>query len=248
MKKETVAFLMPCAEAVNPASVQSALTVVGSACRNGIEVKQIGLTERTLIHSARNWLSRDFLSTDCEWAFWMDSDMVLEPRTIPVMLKHARELNAQFLTGIYYQRMGEHRPVLGVNAATSSETGESMKLSDPYSHVPVAVSEHATIPFKVDMCGFGCVLLHRDVYTKMVYPYFRFLFQENKPDSYVSEDCYFCTKARELGFDIWAIPELKCGHLGQPPIITAKDFKIDHSKVAPIVGQRRELELAKEAA
>jgi len=234
-----VAFVMPCAEGVNPKAVQSALAIVANSCENGIRIKQIGITERTLIHCARNWLSKEFLATDCEWVFWMDSDMVLEARTITVMLKHAQAMNAKFLTGIYYQRMGQHRPVLGVNSATSID-GQSMKLDDEYSFVPVAVSENATVPFKVDMCGFGCVLLHRSVYDGMKYPYFRFLFMEDKPDSYISEDTYFCAKARGLGQEIWAIPELKCGHLGQPPIITAKDFVVDQNACSPISVKRGE--------
>ena len=168
--------------------------------------------------------------------------MVLEPKTLTVMLRHAKKMGGKFLSGIYYQRMGQHRPVVGVNSAVSSKDGATMQLADEYSFVPVAVSESATTPFRVDMCGFGCVLLHRSVFEGMKYPYFRFLFseEEGKSDSYISEDTYFCAKARGLGVEIWAVPELKCGHLGQPPIISAKDFVIEESSCCEIQAQRPE--------
>lgn len=236
--KPKVAFVMPCGGDVSPRVVQSALMMVSNAWENGIEVKQIGITERTLIHSARNWLSKEFLSTDCEWLFWMDSDMILEARTLYVMMAYAKRLDAKFLTGIYYQRMGAHRPVLGVNKATSLNGKANLKLEDDYSFVPVAVSENATAPFQVDMTGFGCVLLHRSVYENLKYPYFRFLFNEDKPESYISEDTYFCAKVRKAGISIYAIPELRCGHLGQNPIITAKDFQIDQAVCEEILVQR----------
>ncbi len=244
-----IAFVMPCAAGVSPRCVQSALQVVANAWENGFRVKQIGITERTLIHSARNWMSKEFLAGDAEWLFWMDSDMVLEPRTLTVMMRWADRLQAKFLSGIYYQRMGEHRPVMGVNTAQYANGG-GVLLDDEYSFMHVAVDERATIPFKVDMVGFGCVLLHRSVFDKLVYPYFRFLFNEDpkKSESYVSEDTYFCAKARKAGVDIWAIPELKCGHLGQEPVISAKDFQIVEKDCAAIKVEAHKSEPAKELA
>lgn len=245
MVEPKIAFVMPCAAGVSPRCVQSALQVVANAWENGYRVKQIGITERTLIHSARNWMAKEFLAGDADWLFWMDSDMVLEARTLTVLMRWSERLNARFLSGIYYQRMGEHRPVMGVNSA-QYESGQDLKLQDEYSFMHVAVDERATSPFKVDMVGFGCVLLHRSVFDKLKYPYFRFLFNEDKPDSYISEDTYFCAKARKVGVDIWAIPELRCGHLGQEPIITAKDFQITQKDCAPIKVRGHQQESVKE--
>lgn len=234
MSSPKVAIVMPCAEAVSPRSVQSLALMIAQACKESVDVKLIGITERTLIHSARNWLSKEFLATDCDWVFWMDSDMILEPRTIPVMLRWADKLKATFLTGIYYQRMGKFLPTIGVNSVTSD--GKTAKLPDDYSFHRVGVSEDAKIPFKVDVCGFGCVLMHRSVFDGMKYPFFRFIFNEDssKPDSYISEDTYFCSVARKNGTELWAVPELTCGHIGQAPVITARDFQPDKSALLKI--------------
>lgn len=178
------------------------------------KVEFVGVTERMLIHTARNVLADGFLKTDCPWAFWLDSDMVLPPSTINTMLRRAKELNAKFLTGVYYQRVGNHRPVIGIR-------DDRAGFKDDFSTVPVSPGIGAKTPFKVDVCGFGCVLTHRDVFAGMSSPYF----MNGRTEQWVeySEDYYFCREARRLGVDIWAIPELDCGHIGEAPLIFRKD-------------------------
>ena len=214
--KDSVALLMPCAGAVDPKVVQTALVLTSFANANGTQVRQVGVTERTLIHTARNVLAKGFLETDCEWSFWMDSDMILEPRTIPVMVQWAKRLNAKFLTGIYYQRMGNHMPVIFVRDE------KVKKYEDEYAHSCVAPPKDSKKPFLVHRTGFGCVLLHRDVLAKLEEPYFKYPYVNEKKE--LSEDFYFCIKAQKAGVDLWAIPELDCGHVGTAPIIRAKDF------------------------
>lgn len=222
--KDSVAILSPCANSVEPRAYQFAMIVASAASASGFPVRQVGVTERTLIHTARNVLANEFLATDCEWAFWLDSDMVLPANTIPVMMRWAKKLNAQFLTGIYHQRMGDHKPL----ALVRNESVVSYK--EESEHSMVIVPEGCTTPFKIHCCGFGCVLMHRDVLLKLKNPYFKYEMQEGKKE--LSEDFYFCIQARKAGIDLWAIPELACGHLGQAPIITKNDFKYDGKTVA----------------
>lgn len=212
-----IAILCPCANSVEPRALQSAMALATNAGKH-FNVEFTGITERMLIHTARNVLAEGFLQTDCEWAFWLDSDMFLPPNTIKVMMDWAKKLDAKFLTGIYYQRMGEHRPVIGIRA------DDKIDFKDEYSTVPATPSENFKTPFKIDACGFGCVLLHREVLEKMKMPYFMNGLTTSGIE--YSEDYYFCREARKRDIDIWAIPELQCGHIGQAPIIFAKDCKM----------------------
>ncbi len=212
--KGSVAVLSPCANSVEPRAYQFAMTLVAGA---GGLVRQVGVTERTLIHTARNILAQEFLNTDCEWAFWLDSDMVLPSNTIPIMLKRAKELDAKFLTGVYYQRIGDHKPLILIRDE------KAFNYKDAYGHSNVNPPEGCKTPFKVHCCGFGAVLMHRDVLTQMEYPYFKYEFIDGIKD--LSEDFYFCLEAKKRGIDLWAIPELDCRHLGQAPMIGREDFK-----------------------
>ena len=187
IKKDTIAFLMPCGGPVEPRAVQSALNLVSKAALEGFPCNFVGITDRTLIHSARNMLAKGFLEqTDCEWSFWVDSDMVLESRTIPVMMRWTHKLNAKIMTGVYYQRAGAHKPVIWNKEAHDLKGNLINKSDDAYSHFFVYPGMQQPDgkmkvciggpPFRVDVSGFGCVLVHRDVIASMNPPYFKFNF------------------------------------------------------------------------
>jgi len=223
--KDSVAVAMPCAGAVEPRVVQSMCLLSSFSTSNGYPVRFVGITERTLIHTARSFIADAFLKTECEWLFWMDSDMILEPRTIPVMINWAKKLNAKFMTGIYYQRLGKHYPLI-------LRRDGGRKYNDEYEHSWVVPNKEMKTPFKVHSCGFGCVLTHRDVFLKMEKPFFKnVFFKENKE---VSEDFYFCSRARKFGVDLWAVPELRCGHIGTSNVVYAEDFKPDMKDVGSV--------------
>lgn len=245
-KKEPVAILMPTGEVVDPEVMRSLVNVSLCAQANGHEVPILGLAQRMVVHQARNILAENFLKTKLEWAFWMDSDMILEPRTIPVMMKWAKALKAKQLTGIYYQRLGNHKPVLWKRKCVSKENGEILYESrDRYAQHFVHPGGVGGTPFQVDAAGFGCVLLHRSVIEAMKRPYFRFVEYENEKGQAVmaSEDFYFFANAKDHGFDLWAVPELRCKHLGERKQVQFEDMKLDGEEVKQIdVGERPEKE------
>ena len=59
--------------------------------------------------------------------------------------------------------------------------------------------------------GFSCVLIRTEVFTKLKYPYFKYVVYENR--SALSEDYYFCNKCNAAGYKIYADPRVHCGHL-----------------------------------
>ncbi len=59
--------------------------------------------------------------------------------------------------------------------------------------------------------GFACALVKTIVFSKLSYPYFKYVVYED--NSALSEDFYFCAQALNAGFNIYADPRVKCGHL-----------------------------------
>ena len=217
---DKVAILCPIAQVVFPDTFQSALALVGYSAAHGIAVSHVGVTERTLIETARNMLAEQFLKTDADWAFWIDSDMEWPKDTLVQLLQTAKEKNTKMVTGIYYQRGGKHWPVLWVRDP-SLENGKKAVHDNPTAY---AQNEYLgtyalpgpgrTSPFKVHAAGFGCTLIHRSVFEKMAPPFFDAI------RGVCSEDFYFFVNAQKQGFDLWANPIPELVHQGNIQKIT----------------------------
>lgn len=61
--------------------------------------------------------------------------------------------------------------------------------------------------------GMACVLIKTDVFREIPFPWF--YFEQRRDGFQSSEGYYFCEKARENGFKIWADTRVKCGHLAR---------------------------------
>lgn len=222
--KKQVAVAIPCAQVVEPRAMQSMMAVMTYAMSKGIEVAEIGVTERQMIDAARNDLAAAFLTTPIEWIFWMDSDMLFPKETLVELFKVAEEKDAKLVTGVYYQRKGNNLPVLwtrDVKLANGDIAAANDLKYKENKYVGAFTFPHPDKkePFPVHAAGFGCVLAHRSVFEKMDKPYFRFLHRQ------CSEDFYFFVNAKELGYTLWAVPALDLGHLGDAPVITKNDFQ-----------------------
>jgi len=229
VKKGSVAICIPCSGQVEPMVLTSFMRMVNHAASRGVKVNYFGQTTKQLIHTARQNLAKGFIGSDAEWSLWLDSDMILPCDTLTEMLKWANALDAKFLTGIYHQRQGNYKPLAMLNTL-KNEKGEVIKTGkDKYHSFFIDIPDEIKDAVELDLCGFGCVLIHREVFEKMPQPWFRFLFGDDvpgmKPDQYVSEDFYFCVKARELGYKIYGLPSLNLGHISDPKVITRADYK-----------------------
>jgi glycosyltransferase involved in cell wall biosynthesis len=146
-----------------------------------------------------------------EWAkrydylFSVDSDIILPKDTLVKMLAADKDV----ITGLYIQRIpGTHTLELYMDTAGGGMGNIPAELLPKDSIVEIAG------------CGFGCTLVKGDVFRKMEYPHFYYKSALTIQDT-VSEDVYFCKKARETGFRIWADTSIICNHKG--PI----EFKVE---------------------
>lgn len=221
--KREVSIAIPVAQLVDPKTLQSMMALCAYSAARGIKIHHIGVTERCMIDDARNILAEAFLRTPTEWLFWMDSDMTFPPDTLVKLFDAAEKLDAKLLTGVYYQRLGMNYPCLW-SRGEKTEKGEVTGEGDPRAKYNKYLASFAIIhpdkkePFEVHSAGFGCVLSHRSTYEMMARPWFKML-----PGT-CSEDFYFFVNAKDLGFKLWAVPDIDLGHIGEAPIVTKKDF------------------------
>ena len=62
-------------------------------------------------------------------------------------------------------------------------------------------------------CGFGCVLVKKEVFAAVGYPQFEY-HPALDHNNTISEDTDFCKKAIAKGFKLWCDPSVRCGHIG----------------------------------
>jgi len=65
---------------------------------------------------------------------------------------------------------------------------------------------------KVDACGCGCVLIKREVFSKIEKPYFKFISNDDGK-LLMSETFYFYKKLFEKKIDVFVHKNMSCGHL-----------------------------------
>ena len=140
-----------------------------------------------------------------EWAkrydylFSVDSDIVLPKDSLKKML----EADKDIISGLYIQRI------------PNTHTLE-VYMVDPNGgiiNIPYELLKPHNGLVEIAGCGFGCCLVKGDVFRAMEYPHFFYKSAINHKDT-VSEDIYFCKKARDLNFKVWVDTTIICDHKG----------------------------------
>lgn len=68
-------------------------------------------------------------------------------------------------------------------------------------------------PFEIQYAGFGCVLIRREVLDQMGFPWFREDYGNQNGEWNITEDIFFCDKARRAGFTVYGVADVVCGHV-----------------------------------
>lgn len=133
---------------------------------------------------------------------WLDDDMTFPPDTLERLLKHKL-------------------PIVGANCTTRA-----------LPIIPVAVKNNERIPSagksgveRIDQVGLAVMLTETSVFDRVPLPWFLMEWDQQYPDTYCSEDMYFCRKAKKAGFQVAIDHDLsqQIGHIGE--------IEFDHSMI-----------------
>lgn len=155
----------------------------------------------------RNIAVSQFLETPgYEWLMMIDDDTTVPADCIEKMLAVGQPV----VTGMQPLMLpmeGESRYHLVANVMRFPTS------SDSRPHWPDWLTwQPPAEPFKVFHCGFGCVLVKREVFEKTGFPWFREDYGDAWGRNNITEDIWFCDHVRRAGYDIWCQPSVVCGH------------------------------------
>jgi hypothetical protein len=149
------------------------------------------------IDQVRNLIA-DWVVKGFDYLFSVDSDIAFAPDTLQKLLAHDKDL----VSGLYIQRKpGQH----------------ILELYEPNEQGGVSNIPYDKIKgrglVKIAGCGFGCVLVKTQVLRTIGYPQFKYHSAIDHKNT-ISEDVYFCRRAKETGFELWADTSILCRHIG----------------------------------
>ena len=133
-----------------------------------------------------------------DYTLCVDSDIVLPKDALVRLLATGKDI----VGGIYSQRLPERK--LEVYYITQS---------GGFNNIPYWDIKNKGL-VEVGAIGFGCVLISKAAFNKIAYPHF--VYTDAIDHKYtISEDIYFCKKARDFGFSIWALSDMVLPHIGK---------------------------------
>ena len=189
-----VFIAIPCMDTLSAKFAQCLVNLVNHKRDFDVEV---GFHIGSLVYDSRNKLAERAINSDADYVLWLDSDMTFVPDTLAMMLDTLKKNNYEILTGMYFRRRPPFTPTL-FEELRILPTGTVTK---EFDEIPDEI-------FEVAGCGFGCVLMSRNVLWNV--------FCQNgnmfSPINGVGEDLSFCWRARRCGHKIYCDPTIALGH------------------------------------
>lgn len=160
---------------------------------------------RTMIDTARNMLVQKALEdVTTTHLLMIDDDMTFKHDFLMNLLSH----DVDIVGGLAFKRTADYQPCV------------YLKRKGTEDHFPILPQVFQ----EVDAIGTGGILIKREVFEKIPYPYFETWYNKNNPEQHFSVDFDFCIKAKKTGFKIFVDPSSEMGHIGETPIITKETF------------------------
>ena len=213
------------------------------ASTHKIPLKYYFLFNESLVQRARNYIADEFLRSDCTHLLFIDSDIGFSARDVIGLIAVALQDKDNFniVTGPYPKKtIAWEKVAKAAQLGMADENPfELEKYTADYVFNPVKKQANFQVsePLEVGEAGTGFMLIPRKVFEdyRAAYPELSY-----KPDHartenfdgernitaffdciidpktrrYLSEDYFFCQKAREIQKRVWMCPWMQINHVG----------------------------------
>jgi predicted O-methyltransferase YrrM len=174
-------------EALASAGIQSALLILEGNCH---------------VDDARNSIVRDFLESDCSDLVFLDADVTWEPKGLVALCERDEDI----VGGVYpYRREGSDN--MPVRMMDGGEVRDGLREVEGLPTGFMKIKRHVLEKMSED----------RPWYFDKIYQT-RLLFNRSEPDENHTRwggDLDFCRRWRELGGKIYALEDLRLGHVAK---------------------------------
>lgn len=227
------------------ANFAQSIAYLAAKCVNlGIQLQMFVLTNESLITRARNYIADEFLRSNATHLMFIDSDVGFNPDDVITLLAlQGEETPYDVIGGAYPKKnISWEKIVHAVNKGfADKDPNELAKFVGDYVFNPVGGSGviHIGSPTEVSELGTGFMMIRRSTFEKYKAVYGNqymykpdhvrtanfdgtreimcFFNAEIDPVSkrYLSEDYFFCQKARQADMKVWLCPWMQLTHAGK---------------------------------
>lgn len=169
---------------------------------------------------ARNAMVEEFLSTDCDILWFLDSDIVPPPDCIELITLNQDNWLA---AGLPYAVFITPEKELGKQVVYCIYNGCNGK-SMGTANLPASGVEF------VDGLATGCMFLKREVFSKLEKPYFKFVYDNESRDILCGEDLDFCIRLNALGIRFLTDYSKVCSHFKEVNLLEVNNYAMHYAK------------------
>ncbi len=166
------------------------------------------LCHRIFHDAAREGVVQEFLDTDCDILWMMDSDIVPPKHVLDLVTMHGDQWQcAGAPYPIFMAQPGEAQRQVVITA---------YKAIDPHPETKKPRLAPCAVPNEgmdwVDGLATGCLFIKREVFEKLERPFFEFKYDKITRQPVEGEDIGFCLKMHRLGIKFFTDYGMVCKH------------------------------------
>lgn len=202
MEKPKILLGLPTMGSMNTMLVVTLMSWVVDAFNNGkYSISMYPTYKVTPVDNARNEVVKQFLKSDCTHLFWIDSDTVPPQNALERLLR----VNQPIVSAI--------TPIVEHDPDRKNDSNGFYKKWNAVSKDTGAHVQANTGVLPIIGAGSSCILVKREVYEKLKYPWYRTLYEDdNGKECLVGEDIAFVAKAVGAGFNCYAETSVIAAH------------------------------------
>jgi len=211
-KEARVVLLVPITRTL-PRFWESVVDMVAFSWNFGLRVEMLIPSLQSVIVDARTYLNETALNATSSFDgskythfLSIDDDHTFAPDLACNLVYKMAMHDAKIMSAVCFKKGADKMPPIHI-----------LSKQDGVTQYKKIVKFPKTV-FKVDTVGFGVIMIKREVYETVSKPWFRI-------SPKISEDNFFCLKAKKAGFDIYVDGACTTGHIGEPVIIDESNYE-----------------------
>jgi hypothetical protein len=167
---------------------------------------------------ARNGMVEEFLASEADIMWFLDSDIIPAPHVLDLVTKY----------GEHWELAGAPYPVF-----MSPKAGESPQVVYCIFREDAGGLHAASVPMEgqefVDGIATGCIFIKREIFAQLERPFFEFKFDEQRR-IVEGEDLGFCRKVNALGYKFFTDYSMVCAHFKTVNLLDVNNYAVDYAK------------------